>query len=63
MPMICPYCAKDTPKICPSYAQMRHIYAHVTNANFKNITEWLTEWLSNMDSRDASASNKIDNNL
>ena len=61
--MICPYCAKDTLKICPSYDQMRHRYAYVTNANFKNITEWLTEWLSNMDSRDASASNKLDNNL
>ena len=27
--------------------------------NFKNITDWLTEWLSNMDPRDASASKNI----
>ena len=52
MPEICPRYAEDIPKICRWYAwDMPKIWG-----NLKNINQRVTDWLSNMDPRDASAS-------
>ena len=66
MHKICPKYAWDMPKICSWYAQvMPEIYQWYTRdmpmiwQHLKNINQCVTEWPSNMDPRDASASQRI----
>ena len=58
MPNICPRYAKDMPKINSRYASQSKTISGIIWQNLKNICRWLTDWLSNIDPRDDSASKK-----